>query len=131
MRGKGCAAGLLALLRFRFRSSPEVLRGLFAEDGLAASNNSLAWFLATTSEPALRDGRRALAAAEIAVRQEPENASYVDTLAAAYAEAGQFASAVETQERAIDLLRRAGQIEAVEDFESRLALYRNGEPARY
>ncbi len=55
---------------------------------------------------------------------------FVDTLAAAYAEAGQYADAVRTQEGAIARLRAAGKDDEVADYQSRLDLYRAGRPYR-
>jgi TPR repeat protein len=103
---------------------------LAAEDGEAASNNSLAWFLATAPEDRLRDGGRAVEAAGIAVGLEPENPNYLDTLAAALAEAGRFDEAITAQERAVTLLANAGEDRAAAEFSTRLGLYRAGRPAR-
>ena len=55
-------------------------------------------------------------------------AAYLDTLAAAYAAAGQFDNAVTTAEQAIDLARSAGQPRVVSEIEARLELYRAGHP---
>ncbi|MCA9161775.1 MAG: hypothetical protein KDA62_02305 [Planctomycetales bacterium] len=66
--------------------------------------NQKAWILATAPDDTVRDGRLAV---ELATRAceltNFENAAYVDTLAAAYAEAGEFETAVEWQQQAIDV----------------------------
>lgn len=65
-----------------------------------------AFLLATVKEDALRDGKRAVELAERAVKlagAAPESAD-IEALAAAYAEAGDFQSAVAAQKRAIKLL---------------------------
>lgn len=58
----------------------------------------------------------------------------LDTLAAAYAEAGRFAEAVATAEEAVALAKSAQQPALADDIQSHLALYRAGksyrEPAR-
>jgi tetratricopeptide (TPR) repeat protein len=59
-----------------------------------------------------------------------KNGRYVGTLAAAYAEAGDFASAIEWQKKAIDLLTEEGRPLQQPYFESRLKLYESGQPAR-
>jgi tetratricopeptide (TPR) repeat protein len=59
----------------------------------AGSYNNLAWILATAEDPALRDGKKAVAYARKAV-EKGDNPVWLDTLAAAHAECGDFASAV-------------------------------------
>ncbi|MBA7613237.1 hypothetical protein ES703_20482 [subsurface metagenome] len=58
-----------------------------------------------------------------------KKAHYVGTLAAAYAEAGDFKSAVKRQKKAIDLLTEEEE-EMRADFEERLKLYQSGKPYR-
>jgi hypothetical protein len=53
-------------------------------------------------------------------------AGYLDTLAAAYAAAGQFSEAVATAQMAIELARADGQPKLAGEFEARLELYRSG-----
>ena len=64
-------------------------------------HNSLAWLLATQKDAGLRNGKRAVSHAQSAVQIEA-TAAHLDTLAAAYAETGQFDLAIATQQRAID-----------------------------
>jgi len=59
-----------------------------------------------------------------------KNGRYVGTLAAAYAEAGDFASAIKWQKKAIDLLTEEGRPLQQPFFESRLKLYESRQPAR-
>ena len=72
-----------------------------------ASYNPLAWLLAACPDAKRRDGKRAI---EIGTRAcelgEWKNASHIDTLGVAYAEAGEFDKAVEWQEKAIKLYHR-------------------------
>jgi hypothetical protein len=87
-------------------------KALAGEAEAAAPNtlNNLAWLLATSDLSAVRDGHRALDLAEKAVasaaRKDP---MYLDTLAAAYAELGEFGNATKVQNEAIGLLQRAPQ----------------------
>jgi hypothetical protein len=68
--------------------------------------NGLAWLLSTSRYPEVRDGRIAVAFAEKAAaattRKDP---AILDTLAAAYAEDGQFDKAVSTQKEAMAMLQ--------------------------
>jgi tetratricopeptide (TPR) repeat protein len=64
--------------------------------------NNLAWLLATCPDDEVRDGRRAVTLAEKAVQlTERKSATYLDTLAAAYAEARRFDDAVRVQQEAL------------------------------
>jgi tetratricopeptide (TPR) repeat protein len=86
--------------------------------------NVLAWFRATAKDPSLRDGKQAVLLAETACAatawKDPQT---VDTLAAAYAECGQFDQAVTTARRALTVARKLGQSDVATRIDSRLKLY--------
>jgi hypothetical protein len=91
------------------------------------AHNGIAWLSATCVDGQFRDGRRAVEHAMKACKlSEWKNVANLDTLAAAYAEVGEFQKAIETQQRAIELV--APRMQA--DFKSRLELYRAGKPYR-
>jgi tetratricopeptide (TPR) repeat protein len=93
--------------------------------------NNLAWTLATSPDPQLRDGRQAVELAERACRlTEQKRAFILGTLAAAYAEAGRFTEAVATAETAIALAEKAGDQEVAAMNRKLLGLYRLGQPYR-
>jgi len=93
--------------------------------------NDLAWIRATHPDPSYRDGREALRLAQEAVRLTGDgDANVLDTLAAAYAELGEFERAVEVETRALDQAKANGQSDRVQDFGIRLQLYREGRPYR-
>jgi Flp pilus assembly protein TadD len=88
--------------------------------------NNLAWLLATQPSAELRDGARAVPLAERACRLTGStNLWLLSTLAAAYAEAGRFAEAVNTQKKVCDLASSQGQTGPTESFKIRLELYRS------
>jgi tetratricopeptide (TPR) repeat protein len=94
-------------------------------DYVAALNNS-AMIWATAADPRFRDGRRAVeAATHTCELTEWRNPVYLDTLASAYAEAGDFESATRWQTHAIELLTDKA---TRDDFRSRLALYQKRKP---
>jgi len=99
-----------------------------AEGGEIRAFNYLAWILATSGNSGLRDGAAAVFCAETAVaatnRKEPD---CLATLAAAYAEAGQFEKAVSTQREAIALLTTEAE---TKDYREQLKRYEDHKPYR-
>jgi tetratricopeptide (TPR) repeat protein len=93
--------------------------------------NSLAWFLATCPDAAYRNGEQAIQHAQRALALQPAlRMVYLDTLAAAYAEAGQFHEAVAIQENAIRLLEATGNLVELPGYQKRLELYILEQPYR-
>jgi Tfp pilus assembly protein PilF len=91
--------------------------------------NEMAWLLATTPDDSVRDGRRAVEAAEQACALTKwQSGSYLDTLAAAQAEKGDFGQAVISQARALALVEEIDPARA--GMEERLQLYRAQKPFR-
>jgi len=92
--------------------------------------NNLAWRLATCPEARVRNGREAVQWAERAAASDPRSASYLDTLAAACAEAGRFPEAITAAGKAIQLAQTGGQTNAADTFRARLELYQANRPCR-
>jgi serine/threonine-protein kinase len=89
----------------------------------------LARFLATCPDDKVRDGKRAIEYATTACEKSGwKEPGYLDTLAAAYAEAGQFDEAVRYQTRALE--DPAYSIRAGPPARLRLELYKQMKPAR-
>ncbi len=97
-------------------------------DELRARNNA-AWILATSADGRLRDGPEAIALLLAAAREPNSDSNLLDTLAAAYAEAGQFPQAIETVWQAIGKAREESlPAGAISDMQSRLELYKKHQP---
>ena len=91
----------------------------------SVSLNNLAWILATSSDASMRDGARSVTLAVKAVQASGDkDPNFVRTLAAARAEAGQFAEAVATAETAKALASTQGKSELASRLEEEIALYR-------
>jgi protein O-mannosyl-transferase len=89
----------------------------------------LAWLLATCPETSLRDGNRAVELAQQVERLSQDGSPHtLDTLAAAYAEAGRFGEAVETAKRALNLNATQNNQPLAEAIQSRLKLYEANAP---
>jgi beta-lactamase regulating signal transducer with metallopeptidase domain/protocatechuate 3,4-dioxygenase beta subunit/tetratricopeptide (TPR) repeat protein len=107
-----------------------------------AAYNELARLLAMSSDDTVRDGKRATEIAEKAQQlQNHPDPQILDTLAAAYAEFGNFAKAIEIQNNAIDLATKQKQDKTShipqKDFETQdkafrahLKLYESRQPRR-
>jgi tetratricopeptide (TPR) repeat protein len=94
----------------------------------AAANSSYAYLLATCLDARYRDGRKAVELATKACElTQWKDSIYLDTLAAASAEAGDFASAVKWQSKAIDLLE---DDTTKANYRARLKLYEQKKPYR-
>ena len=98
--------------------------------------NELAWVLATAPDPALRNGKEAVALAQRAVEkvaeQAPEKEAGVrDTLAAAYAEAGRFPEAIKTAQEALKIAAAGNDPAMIEQIRRHLQLFQAGKPYRY
>jgi spermidine synthase len=97
----------------------------------ATAANNLAWLLATSNDPQLRNAEEAVRWAQRAAEMTGDESPVVlDTLAAAYAAAGRFDRAVEAAKKAIDLRVQSGQLEIAHKIRQRLRLYENDQPYR-
>jgi tetratricopeptide (TPR) repeat protein len=92
---------------------------------------NLAWLLATCSNETLRDGKKAVELAGQANQLlNGTNPLVLRTLAAGYAETGQFDKAIETAQAAIQLARLSGDSPLAADVGGQLGFYRLGMPYR-
>ena len=92
--------------------------------------NNLAWLLATASDDAVRDGQEAVRLAEQACQATSRKAPRIlGTLAAAYAEQGDFTRAIELAKEAIEKSDVSDK-ELIADLQHRQQDYENEKPAR-
>jgi serine/threonine-protein kinase len=85
----------------------------------------LAWLLATDPDPQLRNGPEAIRLAAQATQLVPGDAAVWDALAAAQAESGQYAEAVNSANKAIELAMDH-QKDLSGGIKTRLRLYQAG-----
>ena len=93
--------------------------------------DSLAWVLATCPDGRHRDGTQAVRLAERASQKAgSKNPRFLSTLAAAYAQAGQFDKAVDAAKKTIALAEKSGDTKLLFDIRQRLRQYEKGRPVR-
>jgi tetratricopeptide (TPR) repeat protein len=95
------------------------------------TQNNLAWIFATCSNASLRDGNKALELARQADRlSSGANPVVRRTLAAAYAEIGQFADAIETAQDALRVAKLQGDSALAAQLQEEIVIYQAGAPYR-
>lgn len=99
------------------------------DNGNAMSN--LAWVFATSPDDSLRDGAKAVHLAEEALRISGRRIPIIfRTLAAAYAERGEFSNAIETAQQGVDLANSQGNSGLATELQGNIALYQDQHPLR-
>ena len=96
-------ASLLYELGRQTEAAEPYRKALELEEDDPAVNNDLAWFLATSPEPSLRDAARAVRLAKKVVAARPESANYRNTLGVAYYRSGDDRAAVAELEKAMSM----------------------------
>jgi tetratricopeptide (TPR) repeat protein len=121
MMVKGNRTEARAQWRAALQSEPDNVRVL----------NDLSWLLSTAPERALRNGAEAVRLASHAVQlTHHQDPLLLGTLAAAYAEAGDFSQSIATERRGAELARNQGNKQLVALLENRLALFQQHTPIR-
>ena len=102
-----------------------------SEKSMFLAANNLAWILATNPDAKFRDGARAVKAAELAC-EATNYADYrlFDTLAVSWAEAGDFAKAIESAQRGIEMAKAKGDKATIKLLGERIQLFQSGKPFR-
>jgi tetratricopeptide (TPR) repeat protein len=121
---RGDAYGDLA----RFEEAARDYRAAIRIDPkLGRAYQSAAWLMATCPREQYRNAQYALMAANKAIELDGEgDYRYLDTLAAAQANAGKFDEAKATEQRVVEM----APPDTIETYKARLALYESGRPYR-
>jgi tetratricopeptide (TPR) repeat protein len=95
----------------------------------ADARQSLAWVLATSSDPSVRNPREAVRWAKEAVAVTGEkDPACLDVLAIAHAALGEFDQALELEEKAVKAARAGGRREMLPVLQSRIEAFRDKRP---
>ncbi len=106
-------------------------RTLEIEPKMALAANNLAWILATHPQDSLRNGKEAVRwATQVCQQTNHKQPSFLDTLACAYAENGEFDKAIDTAEVAIQLFNQSKKTDAAARIQARIELFRSQRPFR-
>jgi arylsulfatase A-like enzyme len=101
------------------------------EPNLPLTMNNLAWIRATSEYPELRNGPEAVRLGERASELSGHrDVNFLDTLAAAYAEAGRFAEAAQTARQAQALATEQNMKKLADSIQARIRLYEAHKPFR-
>jgi spermidine synthase len=127
-----CQLGLAMKARGKIASALDhYRRALELNPNNAEAMNNLAWVYATGEDDKIRNGGEAVRLAQRACELTGNRqGAFVDTLSAAYAEAGRFDEAVKTAEKLLGWAESAGQKGLAEKINNRLRLYKAGKPYR-
>jgi tetratricopeptide (TPR) repeat protein len=106
----------------------KAIKGNGYDAQVTQARNGLAWLLATCPKSEFRDGKQAVELARRACELTQYKVwAYVDTLAAAYAETGNFKEAVAWQKKALESSKSDAEKSSLKE---RLQLYEAGKPYR-
>jgi len=95
------------------------------------SRINIAWVLATSSDASIRDGARAVEFARKAVElSNSGDPKFLRTLAAAYAETGQFSQAIAAARQGLAIAASEGDFPLANLLQGDIALYREHVPIR-
>ncbi len=122
--------GLALQTQCNFKAAlAEYQRALELDPRHLSAHLGLAWLLATCPDNSIRNGEKAVELAEQALGLTgAESPQVLDTLAAAYAEAGRFPEAIETAKQTLNLPATKNNKPLAEAIQNRLKLYETNSP---
>jgi cytochrome c-type biogenesis protein CcmH/NrfG len=103
-------------------------RILTIQPNTASAAGELAWLLATSEDPQVRNSAEAVILAERAAARSEGRPEAMITLAAAYASDSRFEEAVKVAEKILAAAKNHGNASLAETIERHLDLYRRGLP---
>lgn len=113
------------------RAAELLTRGLAHAPRHPGLLNNLAWLLSTSPDVQVRNGTEALKLTERLRQVSPaDDPAVLDTCAAAYAESGQYETAVRMAEQALKATTQPARADAAQSIRRRLELYRQARPYR-
>jgi Flp pilus assembly protein TadD len=105
-----------------------------AAPNLVEAQNNLAWILSVHPDERLRSGEEAVdMAKKLCELTQFKESRFLDTLAVAYAETGQFEAAAETAKMAVEVARKAtpdNSADMLRRLQNRLEMFENRQPYR-
>jgi tetratricopeptide (TPR) repeat protein len=118
--------------QFQYKKSiHDLAKTIEIDPGYANAYNRKAWILATCPQAGFRNGDQAIELAQKAVALDRDETTFLDTLAAAYAEAGQFDKAITTQREVIAKLKKDGmEKKLIIELTEHLKSYESNKPWR-
>jgi tetratricopeptide (TPR) repeat protein len=125
----GYAAALIRLARYQ-EARNRLAEAMDRYPDEMAFARAAARLLAAAPDDRVRDGRRAMAIAQMLLGRQPRSIELAETIAMTSAEVGQYADAVMWQQQAIDAAGQAGRRDLVERLTGNLALYQAHRPCR-
>jgi tetratricopeptide (TPR) repeat protein len=113
------------------KAAADYQRAVRSDAHLAVAYRRVAWMMATCTDVRYRDTKRAITFSEKAMQLHgEEDFRYLDTLAAAHANANQFSQAVEKQRQAINLAESKATGRELSGLKKRLQQYSRQAPHR-
>jgi tetratricopeptide (TPR) repeat protein len=107
---------------------PQFQKALQIQPNYAEARKNLALLRATCPQASLRNGAEAIAHAQRAKQLLGDVPGVLDTLAAAYAEAGRFPEALAATRKALELAKRQNDRPLIDALRAHIALYEAGKP---
>jgi tetratricopeptide (TPR) repeat protein len=125
----GYIAALIRLKRYQ-EARDRVVEAIDRYPDAVSFARVAARLFAAAPDDRVRDGRRAVAMAQLLLDRQPRTIELAETMAMASAEVGQYGEAIGWQQQAMDAAAQAGRRDVVERLRGNLTLYQARRPCR-